>query len=88
MKKRNKQFLTCPRCSGTGRIELASVGFGDILKHFREGQRLTQDQLAEKVGITRAAIANLEVNRAAPSWNTIKGCAEALGVTMKDLMPA
>ena len=41
---------------------------------------MTQPELAEKSGLTKAGIANLEQGRREPSWSTVVALCEALGV--------
>jgi transcriptional regulator with XRE-family HTH domain len=54
--------------------------FGLRLKELREAAGLTQPQLAEKAGQSKAGIANLEQGRYDPSWSTVQALAGALGV--------
>jgi transcriptional regulator with XRE-family HTH domain len=48
---------------------------------------MTQDQLAEKIGMARASIANLEAGRQRPPVHVIADIAAALGVPRHDLIP-
>src|SRR5438445_544117 len=50
------------------------------LKELREKAGMTQQQLADKAGGSKGGIADLEQGRYAPSWPTVVGLAEALGV--------
>jgi transcriptional regulator with XRE-family HTH domain len=55
----------------------------------RRDARLTQAQLAAKVGTTQSAIARLEAGRVSPSVRTLKRVYEALGRELRLLaMPA
>lgn len=49
----------------------------------RKDNHLTQQQLADKTGITQADISRLENGEANPSLNTLKRIAEALGKKLK-----
>ena len=50
------------------------------LKILRKGRKLTQEQLAEKLGLNRATISNYEIGRRQPSLNDLKRFAEFYGV--------
>ena len=54
--------------------------FGLRLKELRELAGLTQPQLAEKAGMSKGGVADLEQGRREPSWATVLTLAEALGV--------
>src|SRR5262245_28940275 len=54
--------------------------FAARLKELREGAGLTQPQLAERAGLSKAGVADLEQGRREPSWATAVALAEALGV--------
>lgn len=53
---------------------------GHKLKTLRKGKKLTQEQAAEKLGITRATISNYEVGRRAPHISELKRIGEFYGV--------
>jgi transcriptional regulator with XRE-family HTH domain len=55
--------------------------FGPRLKELREQAGLTQPQLAERSGLTKAGIANLEQGRREPGWSSVLALCRALGVT-------
>ena len=42
---------------------------------------MTQERLAEKAGLSKGGIANLEQGLRAPAWETVQALAAALGVT-------
>ena len=50
------------------------------LKILRKGRKLTQEQLAEKLGLNRATISNYEIGRRLPNLNDLKRFAEFYGV--------
>lgn len=56
------------------------------LLRFRKDQGLTQEQLADAAGLSRAAYRNLEKGRAAPRTDTLKGLSQALDVPLKELL--
>ena len=53
---------------------------GIKLQQLRKGRKLTQQQLADKMGVTRATISNYEVGRRAPHLSELKRFAEFYGV--------
>ena len=53
---------------------------GDKLKTLRKSQKLTQQAVADKVGITRATISNYEINRRTPHLKDLQRLAEFYGV--------
>jgi transcriptional regulator with XRE-family HTH domain len=62
-----------------GDLEMAD--FARLLKEAREAAGLTQDALAEKVGIHRVQIARLEGGTSKPTWETVQKIAAALHVS-------
>jgi transcriptional regulator with XRE-family HTH domain len=63
------------------------VYVGDRIKHLRDARALTQDELAEKAGITVAALSRIERNNAEPRPSTRRKLAKALGVDPSELLP-
>lgn len=59
--------------------------FGKRLKELRQAKSLTQEGLAEKVGVTCQAISNIERGLTGPSFGTLAALARVLGVRTKDL---
>jgi len=55
--------------------------FAGRLRELREKAGLTQEQLGEKAGLTRGGVAQLEIGRRAPSWDTVLAICSALGVS-------
>lgn len=63
----------------------AKTGFGTRLRTIREAKGLTQEQLAERVGMAYQAIARIERGDSDnPTWSTVQKLAEALGVEPND----
>jgi transcriptional regulator with XRE-family HTH domain len=50
------------------------------LKTLRKGRKLTQEQAAEMLGITRATVSNYEVGRRSPHISELKRIADFYGV--------
>lgn len=55
------------------------------LRVYREFRGLTQAALAERAGVNRVTVAEIEIGRKRGSVATLRKLAEALGVTMDDL---
>jgi transcriptional regulator with XRE-family HTH domain len=79
--------ITCPRCGGCGYLTPATATVGDLIREKRIAASLTQEQLAMKVRISRAQIANIEAGRTDPQLKSLRSYADALGCQMKDLIP-
>jgi DNA-binding XRE family transcriptional regulator len=55
--------------------------FAGRLREVRETAGFTQQQLADKAGLTREGVAQLETERREPSWRTVVSLCQALGVS-------
>jgi transcriptional regulator with XRE-family HTH domain len=55
--------------------------FAGRLRELRETAGLTQGQLADKAGLTREGVAQLETGRRKPVWETVLALTDALGVS-------
>jgi len=53
---------------------------GEKLKTLRKGRKLTQQELSEKLGISRATISNYEVGRRSPHLSDLRRFAAFYGV--------
>ncbi len=53
---------------------------GKKIREFRKSKRMTQEQLAESIGIGTANISYFETGRFAPSMETLDKLSEVLGV--------
>ncbi|GJD15428.1 hypothetical protein RIVM261_003840 [Rivularia sp. IAM M-261] len=56
------------------------------LIRYRKGLGLSQEQLAEEVDVTRQSINNYENAKTLPDSKTLSALANALGVTLDDLL--
>jgi len=56
------------------------------LRRIRQRQALSQAELANRSGVSRATIVSLESGRAGAQYGTIRKIAQALGVEPADLM--
>lgn len=60
--------------------------FGDNLTALRKINKMTQEQLAEKVGVSRQAVAKWESGETSPDLFNSKLLADVFGVTIDDLV--
>jgi len=59
---------------------------GDKIALLRRDKKLSQAELAEKVGISTTYLCQIEKGNVTPSLETLKAIAEALGVSPQDIM--
>lgn len=64
----------------------AVVYVGDKVRRLRDEQALTQEELANKAGLTVAALSRIERNNAEPRPTTRRKLAKALGVDPSELI--
>ena len=57
-----------------------NVSIGKKIKILRKEKRLTQQDLADSLGIKRATISNYEINRRTPHMSELQKIAEFFGV--------
>ena len=76
----------------SGKDELIPAEYGNrllngesALRVYRDLRSLTQVALAEKAGVSRVTIAEIETGRKKGSIATLRALADALGVTLDDL---
>lgn len=55
---------------------------GQVLKMVRTGKNVTQDALAERLGVTGSYISALELGKRDMSWSTLEGICEVLDVSL------
>lgn len=65
-----------------------SQAFGPVLRQFRNGRELTQEDLAEKAGVATSYISMLESSQKFPNLEMLFVLAEALGVPASELAAA
>jgi transcriptional regulator with XRE-family HTH domain len=59
---------------------------GKNIKRFREEKQVTQEELAERLSVTRQAVSNWECGRTEPDIDTLHKIALFLGVTAEELI--
>jgi DNA-binding XRE family transcriptional regulator len=62
------------------------IVFGKKIQRERKKLKMTQEKLAEKVGISRAYMGYIEQGRNAPSFKVADKIAKAFKVKVKDLI--
>jgi len=60
---------------------------GRHLQKIRKSKKITQEQLAEKIGTSQTWIAYIETGRYTPNLKMFEKIAKVLGVQVKDLIP-
>ena len=58
---------------------------GGRIRELRKGQRMTQEQLSEKIDVDPRYVSRIEIGNCYPSLETLENIARALKVRMKDL---
>lgn len=79
--------IKCPHCDGSGRLTLERASVGTMILAARKAHDMTQEELAGKVQLSRAQVANIEGGRSDMPIKTLARFAEALDVPMRDLIP-
>lgn len=60
------------------------VGYN--IRRFREAKGLTQEQLAERLNVTRQAVSNWETEKTQPDIDTLQRIAQVLEVSVEELI--
>ena len=77
--------MKCPHCNGTG--ELQETTTGALVVAHRKACGMTQNELAMAAGVSRGQIANIETDRTDIPLKTLMRIANALSISMKELVP-
>ena len=67
-------------------IEACHVALGARIRIIREALGVNQDELAKKIGMKRASVANIEAGRQRFLLDGVEDFAKALGTTPKNLL--
>jgi len=59
---------------------------GERIANLRTKHKLTQEQFAKKIGVTRASLAKYETDKSSPDFDTLKKIANYFGVTIDYLL--
>jgi tetratricopeptide (TPR) repeat protein/transcriptional regulator with XRE-family HTH domain len=69
-------------------VAVHSVAFGELLRRYRKAAGLTQEELAERAGLSARGISDLERGiKAVPRKDTVQMLADALRLTPEDRAP-
>jgi len=79
--------MKCPHCNGTGELQAEQVHVGTMILSMRRARAMTQEDLGKLIGMSRSQIANIEIGRSDMPIRTLARFAEALNVSMKELVP-
>lgn len=79
--------IKCPRCAGKGYLTPATATVGDMVAKHRNELGLTQLELAQQIGVSRAQVANIESGRHDPPVSRLRMFATALRCNVQDLIP-
>lgn len=60
--------------------------FGQLLHDMRKNRRMTQKQLADKLGVTEATVSRYESNTATPPLDTLRSIAAIMNVSLDELL--
>ena len=61
-----------------GRAE--TVQFGDVIKQLRNEKKITQQELADAIGVSKSSISMYEINRRMPEIDTFESLADYFNV--------
>ena len=59
---------------------------GNTIKQLREGRKLTQAELAEKIGVSSKTVSKWETGKGLPDISLLQPLAQALGISVIELM--
>ncbi len=62
------------------------MNIGEKIFKLRKDQKLSQEQLAEKVGVTRQTISNWELNETVPDTNQLIVLSKTLNISIDELV--
>jgi len=66
----------------------ADQALAGALRYLREGRGITQEEVAHRAGLTVTAVARVERGRTDPAWSTVRLIADALDVSLAELVVA
>jgi transcriptional regulator with XRE-family HTH domain len=61
------------------------AALGSAIRQLRERAELSQEELADRAGLSRAWVSEVESGRKSPMWRTVEQLADGLGVRMIDI---
>lgn len=79
--------MKCPTCNGTGDIDARHVSLGVVIAARRNELNLKQQDLADRIGVSRTTLANMETGRQSIPIERVRPLAAALQMSMEDFLP-
>jgi len=68
-------------------MEIINVFIGDKLKAFREKRKMTQEELADRINLSRASIVNMEEGRHTILLKRLYDIANVFDIEVIDFLP-
>jgi len=87
MDKLPEGCVCCPRCGGQGYIDATGFTFADRVRGAREQNRMTQQELADAVGLSRTQITNIEGGRTVIPLDRLRKFSAVLHCPIEELVP-
>ena len=60
--------------------------WGEIIRIWRKEKKMSQEELAEKAGLTSSCISKIECGKVVPKLDTVEQIANALGIALHQLL--
>lgn len=73
---------------GMPRAPLPDPYLSAAIRHLRQERGLTIESLAHSTGITTGSLSKIELGQSAPAWWTVRKIADALGISLAELVAA
>jgi transcriptional regulator with XRE-family HTH domain len=84
--RRGGAIMTTVKRTSAKPVEACHAAVGVRIRAIREALGLTQDDIAKRVGLVRASVANIEIGRQRLLLDNVEDFARALGTTPKNLL--
>lgn len=66
-------------------VSKPQAALGSAIRQLRENAELSQEELADRAGLSRAWVSEIESGRKSPTWRTLTQIADGLGLRMIDV---
>ncbi len=89
MRGSNRSYVFFVRLASAGRIFILgdkNMGFAENFKNARKAANLTQEQVAEALGLDRSAVAHYEKGDSTPHFKNLPKICEILDIKLEDLI--
>lgn len=77
-----EKHIDCDKCNGTGQIKVTPLAY------WRKQRGLTQKDVADELGVTRAQYSNIEIGKTETSLRGVKIIAGLFGVSIEEVVEA